>query len=65
MSWKEWTAIGLVIGFGIFLQIPGHDATETGHEAHPGASSSRLHSTEPADEQGPFRTVALEVTGMT
>ena len=61
MSWKEWTAVGVVIGAGILFQIPGHDDAQMdpeamGHGDMPG---------EMAVATGPYRTVALEVTGMT
>ena len=61
MSWKEWTAVGLVIGGGILLQIPGHDVGAVGHE-------DMGHGDMPAEmaaATGPYRTVALDVTGMT
>ncbi len=53
MGWKEWTAVAVVIGGGILLQIAAPmDALDKGG-AHPAAAT------------GPFRTVALDVTGMT
>ena len=61
MSWKEWTAVGLVIGGGILLQIPGHDVVPRDHE-------DMGHGEMPAEmavATGPYRTVALDVTGMT
>ncbi len=62
MSWKEWTAVGLVIGVGVVLQIPVHD---DGMAEQNGSS----HLTEMAPDQvgdnGPYRSIALEVTGMT
>lgn len=54
MGWKQWSAVVVVIGGGVLLQIPGHKAmvmdvdTEMDHEV-----------------MGPLRTVALDVTGMT
>lgn len=61
MGWKQWSAVAVVIGGGILLQIPAHDDMEmdsagTGHLEMPASM---------ADVQGPYRTVALEVTGMT
>ncbi len=61
MGWKQWLAVTVIIGGGIVLQIPGHDDGITGHE---GMSHEGL-PTDMADVQGPYRTVALEVTGMT
>ena len=61
MSWKEWTAVGVVIGAGILFQIPGHDKARTDPEA-------MRHGDTPGDmaaTTGPYRTVALDVTGMT
>lgn len=71
MSWKHWTAVLAVIGFGIVLQIPRND--EPGLEEHPhpaaSATASGSDSAAPAPEKaepaGPYRTIALEVTGMT
>lgn len=61
MGWKQWFAVALVIGGGILLQIPGHQDAEMDHAA-------MEHGEVPAhtaEAQGPYRTVALEVTGMT
>lgn len=61
MSWKEWTAVSVVIGVGILLQIPGHDNVQMDHEA-------MGHGDMPAEmatATGVYRTVALDVTGMT
>jgi len=60
MGWKQWLAVGVVIGGGILLQIPGHDAAPMDHR-------SDEHTLMPsmAEPQGPFETVALNVTGMT
>jgi hypothetical protein len=61
MSWKHWAAVILVIGVGIVLQIPGHDAPTAhdgaGHGSHPAPTESEAN--------GPYRTITLEVTGMT
>ncbi len=61
MSWKEWTAVGAVIGVGIVLQIPSHGDVAMDHEA-------LGHGEMPAEmaaATGLYRTVALDVTGMT
>ena len=55
MGWKEWSAVAVVIGGGILLQIPGHDEGEMDHGAMPVM----------AEPQGPYTTVALDVAGMT
>ena len=61
MGWKQWSLVGVLIGGGILLQIPGHDAMEMG-----GASVEHAHlPTGMTDPEPPFRTVALHVTGMT
>jgi len=59
MGRKQWLAVCVVIGGGILMQIPGHDDTMD--------HSSSDHAAMPtmAEPQGPFATVALEVTGMT
>ena len=68
MSWKHWTAVVLVIGLGIVLQMPRHDEAmeepeHTGEHQHTSqATVPPAASDAPA---GPYRTVALEVTGMT
>ncbi len=61
MSWKEWTAVTLVIGAGVLWQIPGHDEMEmdTGVVGQDQMPAEMTHVT------GPYRTVALDVTGMT
>ena len=71
MSRKEWIAVVVVIGVGIVWQIAGHDDAMT-HEAEqhthlPAVMEPERTSTpaDPADSAGPYRTVALEVTGMT
>lgn len=58
MGWRQWSAVAVVIGGGILLQIPGHDAemASMGHIEMPA---------EIGDARGPYHTVALEVTGMT
>ena len=60
MSWKEWTVVTLVIGAGVLWQIPGHDDTEMDHAGRRDEMSMEL-----AEVEGPYRTVALNVTGMT
>lgn len=61
MGWKQWSLVTVLIGGGILLQIPGHDVMEMEREvveqAHLPASMT--------DPEHPFRTVALDVTGMT
>lgn len=68
MSWKHWTAVVLVIGLGIVLQMRGHDETMEEHQ-HTGEHQHASPATAPATASdapaGPYRTVALEVTGMT
>ena len=61
MTWKEWTAVGAVIGVGIVLQIPGHDDVAMEH----GALGNADLPAEMAAATGLYRTVALDVTGMT
>lgn len=61
MGWKQWSAVAVVIGGGILLQIPGHDAANMDHAAMGHGDMPE----EMAEAQGPYRTVALEVTGMT
>jgi len=61
MSWKEWTAVGVVVGVGIVLQIPGGDEMGTVQEA----VSREEMPAGTAEPIGPYRTVALDVTGMT
>jgi len=70
MSWKHWIAVVLVIGLGIVAQIPRHQEGAAGdatHEHAPaGAAAPAATSTSsPAEPAGPYRTIALEVTGMT
>ena len=63
MSWKHWMAVLGVIGLGIVLQIADHDAASMDHPAAPAATASPTGAE--AEPSGPYRTVALEVTGMT
>jgi len=63
MSWKQWTAVLLAIGAGIVLQIPrAHMATNHEHGEHVPTSTQPTGS---PTEPGPYKTVDLEVTGMT
>jgi hypothetical protein len=66
MSWKHWAAILIVIGAGILLQIPRHGDDSMNEHAH---DAGTAEVTRPApsnqDVAGPYRTVDLEVTGMT
>ena len=55
MGWKQWSAVAVVIGGGILLQIPGHD--EVGMD--------RGEMLVMAEPQGPYTTVALDVMGLT
>ena len=57
---KEWTVVTLVIGAGVLWQIPGHDDMEMDR-----AGRHDEMSMESAEVEGPYRTVALHVTGMT
>jgi len=61
MGWKQWSAVAVVIGGGILLQIPAHDDAEMDHGGMGHAEISAATSA----VQGTFRTVALAVTGMT
>jgi hypothetical protein len=74
MSRREWIAVGLVIGLGLVWQIPRHDdAVSSGEEPHTHAPAEvqgmeRGRASVPADAAnvaGPYRTITLEVTGMT
>ena len=60
MGWKQWSAVAVVIGGGILLQIPGHNEVEMDHGA-----MDRDEGPVMAESQGPYATVALDVTGMT
>lgn len=62
MTWKHWVAVVLVIGLGIVLQMPRHDRTMEEHQPTGRTTAPATASDAPA---GPYRTVALEVTGMT
>lgn len=62
MSWKHWTAVVLVIGLGIVSQIPRHEDTMEEHPHTRQTTAAAATSDAPA---GPYRTIALEVTGMT
>lgn len=61
MGWKQWSMVAVVIGGGILLQIPGHDAMDipTGASEADGVSGSV------AEMPAPYTTVALAVSGMT
>jgi hypothetical protein len=61
MGWKQWSAVAVVIGGGILLQIPNHVDAEMDH-ATIGQSDIPVDM---AEAQGPYTTVALDVTGMT
>lgn len=61
MGWKQWSAVAVVIGGGILLQIAGHDDLDMpGHEAEGHGMPAAM-----AEVAAPFTTVALDVTGMT
>ena len=60
MGWKQWSAVAVVIGAGIVLQIPGHDEVEMDHGAMDHGEVPVM-----AESQGPYTTVALDVTGLT
>ena len=60
MGWKQWSAVAVVIGGGILLQMPGHDEV-----MDPGAMLRGDVPADMADVEGTIRTVALDVTGMT
>lgn len=74
MSRKEWIAVIVVIGLGIVWQIPRHeDAMTEGaeHQTHAPAEVQGMEGEQvsapgaTAEPVGPYRTIALEVTGMT
>ena len=56
MSTKEWVAVGLVIGAGVLMPMFGHDDETMDHSAM---------EMQAAQNSGPMKTVALDVTGMT
>jgi hypothetical protein len=58
MGWKQWSAVAVVIGGGILLQIPGHDAAMS--PAEMAAMSGSMDA-----PSSMYQTVALDVTGMT
>ncbi len=60
MGWKQWSAVAVVIGGGILLQIPRHDAVMDQGVMLRGDVPADM-----ADAEGTIRTVALDVTGMT
>ncbi len=51
----------VVIGGGILLQIPGHEEMDMDHAA----MEQEAMPAGMAEAAGPYRTVALDVTGMT
>ena len=61
MGWKQWSAVAVVIGGGILLQIPGHEDMVM----DPGATVQGDVTADRADVEGTVRTVALDVTGRT
>jgi hypothetical protein len=61
MSWKEWTAVAVVIGGGLVFQISRQDDMEPGK----GTMERGEAPAEAAAVVGAIRTVALDVTGMT
>ena len=60
MGWKQWLVVGMVIAGGILLQSPGHDPAVMDHDLHSGDMPAEMGAL-----NGPYRTVALQVTGMT
>ena len=69
MSRKEWLAVVVVIGLGIVWPIARHDdvmTAEREQHAHPQPErAADGTSADAAEAAGPYRTVGLEVTGMT
>ncbi len=61
MGWKQWSAVAVVIGGGVLLQIPGHADMAMVQ----GATVQGDVPADMADAVGTLRTVALDVTGMT
>jgi hypothetical protein len=67
MSRKERTAAALVIGLGVLLQIPGHDAADMAEVEgmdHSAGAHERNATPDPSLTAA-RRTVTLDVTGMT
>lgn len=70
MTRKEWAALAVVLGTVVTLQILSdggseqHDETGSTLDAGPHADHASETVVEPA-ESGSFRTVSLEVRGMT
>lgn len=66
MSWKHWTAILVVIGGGILLQIQRQaDERMTDTVAAAGPDESQRAQPTVQAVAGPYRTLDLDVTGMT
>ena len=70
MSRKHWNVVAVVIGAGILLQIPGHGGRGEEHGGHtavevPARASDQSRGAGPDPAAGPYRTIVLEVTGMT
>jgi hypothetical protein len=69
MTWKEWTAVAVVLGGAVAVQVVGHDAPDE-HDDHEHSMEAGQHAEQmehaPAGPvaDGPFRTVTLEVSGM-
>lgn len=65
MSWKQWTAVVAVIGFGIVAQIRAGD--DDAMPEHTASSTPDTAAPVPLEDEprGPHRTIALEVAGMT
>lgn len=64
MTWKHWTAVvlGLVVGGGVVVQLSRQDENDQEHRP----AVQHVEPTADGDAPvGPYRTVALEVTGMT
>ena len=60
MGRKEWAAIAIVIGGGILLQIPGHDAMEVKRVGVEAPREPAMEGLNPG-----LQRVELHVTGMT
>lgn len=60
MGWKQWSAVAVLIGGGILLQIPDHGA-----DNQEGARERAGMPAHMAAAEAPYTTVALDVTGMT